>query len=274
MDATRRLAAKEYTTEQFLKEIRDVCKAERIKFELQREEGMKLAANSLKEGLKQISQVKINEKAIFKNLLPCEKDRLIDVMSNAGKKYDRVLTQIACNLAEEQNCTTPMEFCAVLEFVASYVAKTTKSAKLSANQSRAKYRSELQAKLTDSKTDQFMEMNSKFHNLKARIQTINETSLFQFKCNKAATYHFYKHDGFKGRTVSEQGYFDILNELFGKEVNKAYVKLTQEGDKVRIIYTDPTDGLFGVLIQPRHLQGGAGLYVATMFYDPGLVRRA
>jgi hypothetical protein len=268
MDATRKLAAGEYTSDQFLNEIHSVCKKERIKFESQRKDIMRRAAESFQ--VENLDQVKVNGKAIFENLLPPEKDRLGDVMLNAGS-YDQNLAQIALNLAEAQKCTTPTEYFSMLEFATTYVGRTTKSATLKPNQSRNNYRNDLQKDLKNSCSEQFKEMNAEFNDLLAKIARINETSLFQYKCNKAATYHFYKHDGFGEGLVSGEEYFDILAKLFMNDVNRKCTRLSQEGDKARIIYTDPAKGVFGVLIQQRPLQGNARLYVATMYYDRQLV---
>jgi hypothetical protein len=264
-------AAGQLTEEEFLDAVSKVCSDERIRFEKQRENIMRSAANALGfKDLGEMEKFEIDGKAVFKDLLPFEKDRLGDVMSDAGKRYDPDMANVALKLAKKHKCKTLSEYTSVLKFVARYVMKLRKNTVLKPNQSRANWEKDFLTDLLTYPTSQeFVDMNNTYSKHLETITKVNESSKYKFKCNKAAVYHFYKHNDFKGGAVDEQGYFDILNELFENKLNKRYMKLTQEGDMWRVIYTDPNRGLFGVLIRCRQVSDHSNVYVATMQYNPG-----
>ena len=112
-------------------------------------------------------------------------------------------------------------------------------------------------------------MNTDYSNMKATITRINDASSFEFRCKSAANYHFYKHDAFAEGKVCEQRYFDIMSELFGNSINRQKVRLSQEGDMVRIIYQDPSKGWFGVLVKPLacKVTQDCSLQLCTMIQD-------
>ena len=271
LEATRKFAASGKTildNTQFLKEVRKVCSEERIRFDLQRDMFVDDTAKAF--GVKDLGQVKINGCIIFRDLQPYETDRIAGVLLEAGGNYDPEIISISKQFGESQNCKNTTEFCSLVEFVSKFISDNIKP---KPNQSRKEFRAKLIQELHNPKSSQFKDLNTVYERLKSEITPINESNLFKFNCNTAATYHFFKHDKFSAGKVDPREYFDIANKLFGDRANETNVKLTQEGDFVKMTYTSPEDGLFGVLVKPYRMSEKSEVFVVTMYYDKRLTKQ-
>jgi hypothetical protein len=261
-NATRKFAKHELTSAEFLGQIQQICQQEHITFEHQRVLYMQYAANGF--GVQDLQRVTINGCLIFCELKPFEIDRLTSVLKNAGNNYDQQMIQIVKQFAEHQKCKNASEFCTYVEYTSKFIADNIKPAK---NQSRKDCKVQIMAELADQMSPLFASLHTSFEELYAKVAPVNESSLFKFKCNKAATYHYHKHKAFKADVVEPDKYFELARDLFGNDSNRTNTSLQQEGEAMKMTYKDPQRGLFGVLVQPHRLAEDSALFVTTMYYD-------
>ena len=221
LEATRKFAASGNSA-QFLEEVSKVCSEERIGFGLQRKMFVNDTAKAF--GVEDLSQVKISGHSLFRDLLPYQNDRIASVLQEAGGNYDPEMISISKQFAESQNCQNATEFLSLVEFVSKFISDNIKPKPI---QFRNEFRANLIKELNNPNSSQFKDLNTVYENLKSKIAPINQSNLFKFKCNDAATYHFFKHDKFSSRKVDPSEYFDIANKLFGDQANETNVKLTR-----------------------------------------------
>ena len=251
----------QYSQGQFLNEVKDIVKNERINFETQRKQTLDKLRQTL--GVRDLKDYKVGGKSVFGKMDPHSIDRLGTVMEQTGAVGDAELVKAVKTFAERVDCRNASDFIACMELVDKF--KTTE-AKQMTDLPRKERSAAVVTKLNNSDTslmDQFCRQYSEVHE---SIAPQNATAKQPFKTDKLATYHFLKHRRACGVDLTPEGYFEKVKSLFDTKYNTPdwKPKYTQDGQNLTFsVQTD--DGMFGVFVKPVVQTEGYEFFTATVF---------
>lgn len=259
------------TEAQFYKNVGSISKEYRFRFERQR----KQALEKIKEGFKvnSVEDIRIGERAIFHGSEPRDMDRLNQVLTEAGKNYDRDHLEVARAMADKYGCKDVTDFAAVAEYA---IRKTNEEAtRLKGQTSKPKQlqgvkdvdyffnkAAEKFLKNVEGFQDKVLQ---EFRSLGNRCGEANSAGNPRFKTVETATNHYDKHSFFPridDNNLPPERYFEIAREMCEGPMKNP--KWTQDGNSLFCKFENAKYG--AVAIRYDNLNFGTSV-IATLMRD-------
>jgi len=247
---------------QFLEDVSEIVKTERVNFEISRRQTLDKLRETL--GVQDLKDYKVSGKAIFHDMDPHQIDRIGNVMEQCKVSGDRQLLEAVKTFAEKTDCKNASDFLACMEIVDKFKTAEGKNLTHMPKKSRSAH---IAQELNDPNSKLMKQFCSDYEKVFSKVSPLNATADQPFQSDKLATYHFIKHGKYKGRELTPEDYFDQVKELFNAKHQTADFKpkLSQDGQKL-IFQCHTDDGMFGVFVKPVVTTDSYNFFTATVFY--------